>query len=126
MALADRGLAQIGEAKAGDGPGRAPFFDEDDPLAELARHCSDQERASMAIEREADRIAKAFLLRDLLDQPGGLERTWRGEVTGMVSAGLFINFGGGFDGMVPLASLRGDCGRWPRRAPRSSRRRPAP
>lgn len=108
MALADRGLATIGEAKAGDGPGRAPFFDEDDPLAELARHCSDQERASMAIEREADRIAKAFLLRDLLDQPGGLERTWRGEVTGMVSAGLFVNFGGGFDGMVPLAALRGD------------------
>jgi ribonuclease R len=108
LALADRGLARIGEAKDGDGSGRAPFFDEDDPLAELARHCSDQERASMAIEREADRIAKAFLLRDLLDQPGGLERVWRGEVTGMVSAGLFINFGGGFDGMVPLGSLRGD------------------
>ncbi len=62
----------------------------------------------MAIEREADRIAKAFLLRDLLDQPGGRERIWRGEVTGMLSAGLFVNFGGGFDGMVPLASLRGD------------------
>lgn len=108
MALADRGLATIGEAKDGAGPGRAPHFDEDDPLAELARHCSDQERASMAIEREADRIAKAFLLRDLLDQPGGRERIWRGEVTGMLSAGLFVNFGGGFDGMVPLASLRGD------------------
>lgn len=106
--LAERGLAQIGEAREGDGPGRGAGFDEDDPLAELARHCSDQERASMAVEREADRIAKGFLLRDLLAEPGGRDRTWRGEVTGIVSAGLFVNFGGGFDGMVPLAALRGD------------------
>ncbi len=62
----------------------------------------------MAVEREADRIAKGYLLRDLREQPGGRERVWRGEVTGMVSAGLFVNFGGGFDGMIPLGALRGD------------------
>ncbi len=105
--LAEHGRAQIGEAK-GDGPGRPPAYSDDDPIAELAQHCSDQERASMAVEREADRIAKAFLLRDLVDQPGGHERVWRGEVIGMVSAGLFVSFGGGFDGMIPLRALRGD------------------
>ncbi|MBO9531557.1 MAG: RNB domain-containing ribonuclease [Solirubrobacteraceae bacterium] len=107
LALAERGRAEIGE-DTGGGPGRALAYDEDEPIAELAKHCSDQERASMGVEREADRIAKAYLLRDLRDQPGGRERVWRGEVTGMVSAGLFVNFGGGFDGMIPLSALRGD------------------
>ncbi len=57
----------------------------------------------MAIEREADRIAKAFLLRDLLNEPGGRDRTWKGEVTGLVQGGLFVNFGGGFEAWCPLA-----------------------
>ncbi|MFT4034337.1 MAG: RNB domain-containing ribonuclease, partial [Patulibacter sp.] len=107
LALAERGRANIGEAR-GEGPGRPAAYADDEPIAELARHCSDQERASMAVEREADRIAKAYLLSDLRRQPGGHERVWRGEVTGMVSAGLFVNFGGGFDGMIPLRALRGD------------------
>ncbi|MEN0015858.1 MAG: S1 RNA-binding domain-containing protein, partial [Solirubrobacteraceae bacterium] len=28
--------------------------------------------------------------------------------TGIIGAGLFVNFGGGFEGLVPLRSLRGD------------------
>ncbi|MEH3054288.1 MAG: RNB domain-containing ribonuclease [Patulibacter minatonensis] len=108
LALAEQGRAEIGEAREGDGPGRGAGFDDDDPLAELARHCSDQERASMGVEREADRIAKAYLLRDMLRRPEGHERVFRGEVTGIIPAGLFVNFGGGFDGMIPLRALRGD------------------
>ena len=61
----------------------------------------------MAVEREADRIAKAFLLRDLI-RDGGHGKVWRGEITGIIQAGLFVNFGGGFDGMIPLRSLKGD------------------
>ena len=61
----------------------------------------------MAVEREADRIAKALLLRDYLNA-GGWGDVWRGEVTGIIAAGLFVNFGSGFDGMIPLRSLRGD------------------
>jgi ribonuclease R len=108
--LAERGLATIGpdvgERLAGTGDtGRDPG--EDDPLTELGKHCSDQERASMNVEREADRIAKAFLLRDLI-RDGGYGKVYRGEVTGIIQAGLFVNFGGGFEGLVPLRSLRGD------------------
>lgn len=106
LQLAAQGRASIG-AESASVPSPEPV-DESDPLTELAQHCSDQERASMAIEREADRIAKAFLLRDLLDEPGGRDRTWKGEVTGLVQGGLVVNFGGGFDGMVPLGALRGD------------------
>ena len=110
LALAAQGKASIG-ADSGDrlaGTGdTGRVLDEDDPLMELGKHCSDQERASTMVEREADRIAKAFLLRDLL-RDGGYGEVWRGEVTGIIQAGLFVNFGGGFEGLVPLRSLRGD------------------
>lgn len=111
LALAEEGRASIGPVAVADPSGpraaSAADVDDDDPLSELAKHCSDQERASMAVEREADRIAKAMLLRDYLNA-GGWGDVWRGEVTGIIPAGLFVNFGSGFDGMVPLRALRGD------------------
>ncbi|MDO9353619.1 MAG: RNB domain-containing ribonuclease [Solirubrobacteraceae bacterium] len=110
LALAEQGLASIGPDSGDRLAGSADTGrerDEDDPLTELAKHCSDQERASMAVEREADRIAKSFLLKDLLIS-GGHDRVWKGEVTGIIQAGLFVNFGGGFEGLIPLRSLRGD------------------
>ncbi len=111
LELAEQGRAKIGpvseDAPKGLREGSARDADDDDPLQELAEHCSDLERASMSVEREADRIAKALLLRDYLNA-GGWGDTWRGEVTGIISAGLFVNFGSGFDGMIPLRSLRGD------------------
>ncbi|MBJ7473320.1 MAG: S1 RNA-binding domain-containing protein, partial [Solirubrobacteraceae bacterium] len=111
LELAEQGRAKIGavasDAPSGPREGSASDADEDDPLTQLATHCSDLERASMAVEREADRIAKAMLLRDYLAD-GGWGDVWRGEVTGIIAAGLFVNFGSGFDGMIPLRSLRGD------------------
>ena len=76
-------------------------------LLDLAKHCSEKERDSMAVEREADRIAKAFLL-DARMRSGGAGEVFQGEVTGMTGAGLFVNFGGGFDGFIPVRTLRGD------------------
>jgi ribonuclease R len=109
LQLVEEGKALIGTdlTQGPPPPGYSTDRDDEDPLSILAQHCSDQERASMAAEREADRIAKAFLLRDHLRQ-GGHGTVWRGEVTGMIQAGLFVNFGGGFDGMIPLRSLKGD------------------
>jgi ribonuclease R len=61
----------------------------------------------MVIERDADDIARCFLLEQRLFE-GGREQEFPGEVTGVISAGAFIAFGGGFDGMLPVRRLRGD------------------
>lgn len=106
LALAEQGRAVIGE-EAPVSSGGGGEIDDEGPLAELARHCSDQERASMGVEREADRIAKAFLLANQL-RDGEHGKVFKGEITGMMPAGLFVNFGGGFDGLIPLRALRGE------------------
>jgi ribonuclease R len=66
--------------------------------------CSASERAAMVIERDADDIARCFLLaRDE-------ERTFDGEIVGVIGAGAFIAFGPElqYEGMLPVRSLRGD------------------
>jgi ribonuclease R len=70
---------------------------------------STREREAMKIERDADDVARCFLLERRLsgsDRDVPLE----GEVVGLIGAGAFIAFGEGlqFEGMLPVRRLRGD------------------
>ncbi len=90
-------LAAIG---AGEDPPRAA------DMEEAGTWCSQRERDAMAIERTADNVARAFLLeRDLFEN--GWHREWDGEVTGLISAGAFVEFAG-YEGMLPVRRLRGE------------------
>lgn len=76
-------------------------------LDEAADWTSGRERDAMQIERGADDVARAFLLeRDLFE--GKIPREHDGEVIGLVGAGAFVTFGGGFEGFLPARRLRGD------------------
>ena len=69
--------------------------------------CSAREREAMAIERDADDIARCYLLEHVARDP---EETFEGDVVGLVGAGAFVAFGprGEFEGMLPVRRLRGD------------------
>jgi ribonuclease R len=76
-------------------------------LEEAGAWASAREREAMVIERSADDIARCFLLeRALYEQ--GWESTWDGEVVGLIGAGAFVAFGGGYEGMVPVRRMRGE------------------
>jgi ribonuclease R len=69
--------------------------------------CSRRERDAMAIERNADDVARCFLLEaDLFEH--GWEREFAGEVAGVIGAGAFVTFGAGYEGLLPVRRLRGD------------------
>jgi ribonuclease R len=71
---------------------------------------SAREREAMTIERDADDVARCFLLERLLRQSPGRERVFEGEVVGLISAGAFVAFGpdGTYEGMLPVRRLPGD------------------
>jgi ribonuclease R len=80
---------------------------------------SAREREAMTIERDADDIARCFLLeRELFasaSSPGfdrGFDRVFEGEIVGLISSGAFVAFGPSgsrsFEGMLPVRRLRGD------------------
>lgn len=80
-------------------------------VAAAAVHCSDRERDSMKVERDADDICAAFLLeRELFER--GRETTFAGEVSGVISAGAFVTFAGErsdlYEGFFPARRMRGD------------------
>jgi len=76
-------------------------------LDETGAWSSGRERDAMAIERTADRVARAFLLeRELFE--GGFDQEFDGEVTGLIGAGAFVRFAGGHEGLLPVRRLRGD------------------
>jgi ribonuclease R len=62
-------------------------------LRALGEWTSEREREAMTIERDADDVARCFALEQAL-YSGGWERTFLGEVTGLISAGAFVAFGG--------------------------------
>jgi ribonuclease R len=72
--------------------------------------CSSQERDAMTIERDADDIARCFLLERELFEAGGEPLVFEGEVVGLIGAGAFVAFGprGEYEGMLPVRRLRGD------------------
>jgi ribonuclease R len=71
------------------GPERAPRAGE---LPELGVWTSQREREAMEIERDADDVARCFLLEQELYEHGW-EREFHGEVVGLISAGAFVAFG---------------------------------
>jgi len=85
---------------------------EDAPRAtearELAWHCSEQERESARIERDADDVCSAYLLERELAQRGA-KVAFEGEVSGTVRAGAFVAFGGElgdvYEGFVPARTM---------------------
>lgn len=62
-------------------------------LGELGEWTSQRERDAMQIERDADDIARCYALEQRLYEDGW-EQTFTGEVTGLISAGAFVAFGG--------------------------------
>jgi ribonuclease R len=74
-------------------------------IASAAPWTSSRERQAMVIERDADDIARCFLL-----ERSDREQEYEGEVVGLIGAGAFLAFGeqGSFEGMLPVRSLRGD------------------
>jgi ribonuclease R len=76
-------------------------------MEEAGSWASARERDAMVLERDADRIARTFLLeRELFER--GWEREFAGEVTGVIGAGAFVAFGDGHEGLLPVRRLRGD------------------
>jgi ribonuclease R len=84
-------------------------------LQELGEWCSDRERDAMKIERAADDVARCFALERALYE-GDAERTFAGEIVGLISAGAFVAFGEeragsgepgalGYEGMLPVRVL---------------------
>jgi ribonuclease R len=72
-----------------------------------AEWCSQRERDAMRIERDADAVARCFLLEaELFSQ--GWDAEFEGEVTGVIGAGAFVAFGAGHEGMLPVRRLVGD------------------
>jgi len=76
-------------------------------LAEAGTALSARERDAMRIERDADDVARAFLLERTLFE-GGVDVQWDGEVIGLIGAGAFVAFGDGYEGLLPVRRLGGD------------------
>jgi ribonuclease R len=79
-------------------------------LAELGAHCSERERDSTRVERDADAVCAAFLLeRELFER--GPDASFEGEVSGLVGAGAFVRFGGAladvYEGFLPARRIGG-------------------
>jgi ribonuclease R len=72
--------------------------------------CSAREREAMSIERDADDIARCFMLERSWFRGGDPDVVFEGEVVGLASAGAFVAFGedGEFEGMVPVRRMHGD------------------
>ena len=75
---------------------------ERDGLEDLAVALSERERDWSRLERRGDSICLAAHLRD---QPEDDDEVRPGEITGLIGGGLFVRFGGVYDGMVPSRRL---------------------
>jgi ribonuclease R len=71
-------------------------------LDEVGTWTSQREREAMVVERDADDVARCFLLEH------EREREFDGEVVGLIGAGAFVDFGDGYEGLLPVRRLRGD------------------
>jgi ribonuclease R len=96
--------ALLSAVGGGEDPPRA------ERLGEEAVWTSTREREAMMLERDADDIARCFVLQRALVEDGH-DRPWEGEVVGLAGAGAFVAFGDGdvsAEGLLPLRRLRGD------------------
>jgi ribonuclease R len=87
------------------GAGEEPY--DRSRVAEAGEWSSLRERDAMVIERDADDVARAFLLERQLFEDG-FEREFEGEIVSLIGAGAFVAFGDGYDGLLPVRRLRGD------------------
>jgi ribonuclease R len=75
---------------------------------EVAWHSSECERESARIERDADDVCAAYLLRRELDERGA-EAVFKGEISGVIRSGAFVAFGGElgdvYEGFVPARTI---------------------
>jgi ribonuclease R len=78
-----------------------------DDLYEVAERISETERAAAKVEYLADEICLAWLLERELYERGWDER-FEGEITGVIGSGVFVRFGGVYEGYVPARRLAGD------------------
>jgi ribonuclease R len=64
----------------------------------------------MMVERDADDVARCFLLERELGEGGGPAPVFEGEVVGVIGAGAFVAFGerGAFQGLLPVRRMRDD------------------
>ncbi len=71
---------------------------------------SKREREAMMIERDADDVARCFLLERELFESGDRDGAFDGEIVGLIGAGAFVAFGEGFqyEGLLPVRRLRDD------------------
>jgi ribonuclease R len=78
-------------------------------MDEAGAASSAAERRALGVERGAADVCFAFLLEHALrDDP---DRTFEGEIVGVIGAGAFVRFGDeGFEGFLPRRRVRGD--RW--------------
>jgi ribonuclease R len=95
-------LSAIGESELAPEPAA---------VREAGWHCSAREREAVQVERDADDVCAAFLLkRELLES--GWERDFPGEVTGLIGGGAFVRFGGRladvYEGFLPARTLGGE------------------
>ena len=92
-------------AVSGDEPGPEASF-----VASAGPLCSAREREAMMIERDADDVARCFLLERELGARGQRAGVFEGEVVGLIGAGAFVAFGEGrvFEGMLPVRRMRDD------------------
>jgi ribonuclease R len=88
--------------------GRAPA-PEASFVAAAGPWTSGREREAMMIERDADDVARCFVLeRELAEM--GAETVFEGEVVGLIGAGAFVSFGPErlYEGMLPVRRMPGD------------------
>jgi ribonuclease R len=71
---------------------------------------STREREAMVIERDADDVARCFLLERELFESGDRDGAFEGEIVGLIGAGAFVAFGDRlqYEGLLPVRRLRGD------------------
>ena len=79
----------------------------DAELAAAAEDCSVRERDLARLELDADDVALCFLLESRLTEQGW-EQSFAGEVIGLVGGGVFVQFGGVFDGFLSARRLGGE------------------
>ncbi len=76
-------------------------------LEEAGTWTSQRERDAMSIERDADDVARCFLLQREARELGP-DAVWEGEVVGLAPVGAFVAFGDGYEGLLPVRRMRGD------------------
>ncbi len=75
-----------------------------DELLGVAEACSTTEREFSRLEFDGDAVALCFLLDAQLKREGW-ETRFEGEIVGLVGSGVFVHFGGCYEGFLPLRSL---------------------